>query len=63
MRRTLLVAAIAAALMAPAQPVEACDITKLKAALTECAEFWSELYLLPMNGLCGLGYLGICYLF
>ncbi|NUO62943.1 MAG: hypothetical protein HOQ11_07085 [Gemmatimonadaceae bacterium] len=61
MRRTLLVAALIAALAAPQQPAGACDITKLKAQLTECAEYWYDSFL--ADGYCNLGVLGLCYLF
>ena len=62
MRRTLLIAALLAALAAPQQPAGACDITKLKAQLTECSDYWNESSLMFMNGLCDMGYLGLCYI-
>lgn len=59
-RRTLLTAALVTAIAAPATTAHACDITKLKAAIGECSDFWSASYVLFMQGYCDLGYLMFC---
>ncbi|HEX2780717.1 MAG TPA: hypothetical protein VHM30_14545 [Gemmatimonadaceae bacterium] len=64
-RRLLAVAALAAlAVAAPQRARAACDITRLKAGMEECNEFWGESNLLraTMLGLCYTGYLALCEL-
>lgn len=58
LRRTLLVAALAVA--ATSMNAQGCDVTKLKAAFAECADFWSSSWLIFMRGYCDAGYMMFC---
>lgn len=58
LRRTLLIAALAAA--ATSIEAQGCDVTKLQAAFAECADFWSSSWLIFMRGYCDAGKMMFC---